>query len=163
MLKKLFLLLILCHLSFTAFAENTQEWELVTAEDPITYERVCLMVSTTKKMEDGHGKTPITIFYNGESFIIKTKSNIDMSYEKSGIKVDSASTLYSIDKVHRETKAIFKTQAPAMLDAFLNGKQAHILLGFWPTWPKTKLHHIQFDLSYFAEIYPSFLHCKKNW
>ena len=72
---------ILCLFNQPLQAEN---WTTVLAEDPLSGSMACLMVSSSQVIKDGQSSTDVHFVYNGQVFIAKTKSNIDLSYETTG-------------------------------------------------------------------------------
>lgn len=154
------LFVLLCSFCKVAFANNAN-WQLVLDEDPFTRQTACLMVSATKKTPDGQTTTPVHLIYNGEVLIAKTKSNVDTSYENSGLQVDLKES-HNIDRLIKNNSVIFESQTDMIRDEFIKGLKARLTLGFWPTWPKTKSYTIEFDLRGFTDTYNAFQRCKKT-
>jgi len=160
---KIFTLLLLFCLSIFAVTSSyaTENWQLILAEDPLSKQSICLMISATRQTEDGQTKTPVSLIYNGSVFIAKTKSNIDLSYPDIGLQVDNKKR-HNIDRLHENSNAVFKTKTRQLLDEFINGLSAKLTLGFWPTWPKTRSYTTEFDLRGFTKTYKTFQHCQKT-
>lgn len=153
------LILLACCLPEIAFSAASQNWQVVITKDPVSKQSTCLLISSTKHTEDGQNSTPIKLIYNGEIFIAATDSNIDLSYADVGLQVDDHSR-YTIDRLFKNTDAIFETDAERIRDEFKRGLNAKLILGFWPTWPVTKSYAIDFDLRGFTKAYNKFLQCK---
>ena len=94
-------------------------------------------------------------------FIAKTKSNIDLSYPEIGLKVDY-NTPHTIDRLNKDTNAIFKNEAEQIRDEFIKGLSGKLTLGFWPSWPKTRAYTTEFDLRGFTKTYEAFLRCQQT-
>ena len=141
-----------------AAAEN---WQVRMGEDGMSSRAVCLLESASVQVHDGQTTTPVKLLYNGELLIALTKSNIDLSYQGVGLQVDGQSP-YAVDSLHKETRAIFNKQANDIMQAFIKGREASLVLGFWPTWPKTKTVSTRFSLLGFSRAYQAFLDCQAN-
>jgi len=155
---KLLLLTALCIVSFAASANN---WRVVVDKDPLSQQTGCLMMSAEKITKDGQTTTPVVILYNGNQFVVKTESNIDLSYVDSGLRVDAKNT-HKIDRLYNRTDAVFEKESDQIRDEFIQGLRARLTFGFWPTWPKTHSHIIDFDLRGFTTARDTFLRCKKT-
>lgn len=152
-------LITLFVISFAAHAGNN--WQVVLDKDPLTNQTECLLLSTKQTTKDGQTTTPVGFIYNGKQFLVKTESNIDLSYADSGLSVDSRAT-HGIDRLYKKTDAVFESEADTIRDEFIRGLRARLTLGFWPTWPKTHSYHIDFDLRGFTAAYNQFQHCQKT-
>jgi len=144
-----------------ACASDTPNWKVVYADDPTTRKKTCLMMSASKRIEDGQSTTPVHLIYNGHIFFAKTKSNIDLSYPGLGLKVDNHSQ-HKISALYKETSAVFTLNTIKIRDQFISGLDAELTLGFWPSWPKTRSFTSHFNLHEFSDTYKRFLKCKKN-
>jgi hypothetical protein len=160
-LLHLWSLLMLCGIATTATADESGNWRLTTAEDPLSDQTTCLMVSAVKHIDDGQTNTPVTVIYNGKVFVVQTKSNIDLSYPNLGLQVDSSKPV-AIDRVYKSTDVIFESAAEQIRNEFIKGLDARLTLGFWPTWPKTRSYTVAFDLRGFTKTYEAFHQCQQN-
>lgn len=147
--------------SVMARAGDTDNWQLVLAEDPFSKQSACLLVSAVEQSEDGQATTAVSLVYNGNLFMAKTESNIDLSYADLGLQVGKKKS-HPIERLHKKTSAVFETQAPQIRDEFKKGLKAKLRLGFWPSWPKTRSYVIEFDLRGFTAAYEAFVHCQKT-
>lgn len=147
--------------SVMARAGDTDNWQLVLAEDPFSSQTACLLVSAEKQSDDGQATTAVSLVYNGNLFMAKTESNIDLSYADLGLQVGNKKP-HTIDRLHRKTSAVFETQAPQIRDEFIKGLKASLRLGFWPSWPTTRSYVIEFDLRGFTQAYEAFVQCQKT-
>ena len=147
---------ILCLFNQPLQAEN---WTTVLAEDPLSGSMACLMVSSSQVIKDGQSSTDVHFVYNGQVFIAKTKSNIDLSYETTGLQIDEQN-LFNIDRLHNKSNVVFESQADEIRQEFINGLKAKLTLGFWPSWPKTNSFSTHFDLRGFTKSYNALVSCQ---
>ncbi len=160
MIKHLIFILSI-FISFSVYASKSQNWKVVFEEDPASKKKVCLMISKTKKMQDGQSKTPVYLIYNGAIFFAKTKSNIDLSYPNLGLQIDKYPQ-HKISVLYKKTSAAFTSNPLKIRKQFIEGLDARLTLGFWPSWPKTSSFNVHFDLREFSNTYKRFLNCRKN-
>ncbi len=160
-MKKLYPLILLFCLSTIVIAKDTQNWQLILAEDPLSHQTACLMISATRQTDDGQSSTPVSLIFNGKVFIAKTKSNIDLSYPAIGLQVDDYKP-HTIDRLNKDTNAVFENQAEKIREEFIKGLSGKLTLGFWPTWPKTRSYTTEFDLRGFTKTYEAFLRCQQT-
>ena len=147
---------ILCFFNQSLQAEN---WSTVLAEDPLIGNMACLMVSSSQLINDGQSSTKVHLVYNGQVFIAKTKSNIDLSYDALGLQIDGQN-FFNIDRLHNKSNVVFESQADEIREEFINGLKAKLTLGFWPSWPKTSSFSTNFDLRGFTESYNALVSCQ---
>lgn len=136
-----------------------QNWSVRLGEDGLNTRTTCLLESASQWIFDGQTRTPIKLVYNGDALIAVTKSNIDLSYEGVGLQVDERE-LHSVDKLHKKTRAIFNKYMDDLIQEFIKGKQASLVLGFWPSWPKTRTVISRFSLRGFTRAYRAFQDCQ---
>jgi len=153
------ILFVLCYLPSLAIADDTLNWQLVLGEDPLTNRTSCLMISATRNIDDGQGRTPVSIIYNGRAFIATTESNIDLSYASLGLQVDNKKR-HGIDRIFKRKNVVFEQHSAQIVDEFIAGLNGRLRLGFWPTWPKTQSFVADFDLRGFTRIYNEFRKCQ---
>jgi len=153
------LLSILLAISSAANAASNN-WQSVLAQDPISGNTGCLLISASKQSEDGQSGTPVQIIYNGRIFMIKTESNIDLSYPGIGLQVDN-NKAFNIDRLHKKTNVVFESQAEIIRGEFISGISARLTLGFWPSWPVTKAYQSRFSLRGFTRAHQAFRDCQE--
>lgn len=144
-----------------AAAAVAQNWLVRIGEDGLRSGAGCLLESASLQVHDGQTTTPIKLVYNGEVIIGMTESNIDLSYSGIGLRVDGQAA-HSVDAVHKKTNVIFRQASARILPELIKGKQATLVLGFWPTWPKTKTVASRFSLRGFSRAYRDFQYCRKT-
>jgi hypothetical protein len=149
-------LLSTAHLQGQA-AEPTN-WEVTQGMDKLSQKSMCLLESDSQSVDDGRTTTPMRIVFNGKTFLVMTHSKIDLSYPQLGLHVDSKSVL-AIDRVYKETAAVFESDADKIREQFIKGRVAYIALGFWPSWPKSHTVVTRFSLMGFHAAYRDYLGC----
>lgn len=139
----------------------TENWSVNIEEDPISKSNVCLLVSKVYTIDDGQTTTPVQLIYNGEEIFAKTKSDIDISYPEIGLQID-AHDQHSISRLHKNNIAVFADADHAIHQQFIDGRQARLALGFWPTWPQTHTRTIDFSLIGYTKAHSKFKKCQQN-
>lgn len=155
---------VLCAILFTGshtpgIAAESSGWHAVRDQDPLSQKTMCLLESEMQMVHDGQTKTPIRIVFNGQVFIVTTRSNIDLTYPDVGLSVD-ALPMHPIDRLHKATHAVFESNAEKLRLQFSKGLKAKVALGFWPTWPKTETKVATYSLLGFQTAYAAFLKCQ---
>lgn len=118
---------------------------------------VCRLVSKRQTMDDGYDRTSIWAEIRAAGIDIHTGSNIDLSYQGSGIQLDD-SVLHPVTRlVGRKGVEVSGDFADQLVSA--NSLSVH--LGFWPTWPKTRLQQARIPMDGISALMPSFLNCKQ--
>ncbi|MDH5446045.1 MAG: hypothetical protein OEY52_10835 [Gammaproteobacteria bacterium] len=140
------------------WAEN---WSVRFGSDGQHERSVCLLESSVQRINDGQTMTPVKLVFNGDLMMAQTKSNIDLSYQGVGIQVDGRS-IHKVDSLYKKTNAIFDKKAEEMVQEFIKGKQIKLVLGFWPSWPKTQTVSSRFSLQGFTRAYRKFQYCVKH-
>jgi len=139
----------------------SENWSVNIEEDPISKSNVCLLVSRIYTIDDGQTTTPVQLIYNGKEIIAKTKSDIDMSYPEIGLQIDTH-VKHSISRLHKNSIAVFTDVNQAIHQQFIDGHQARLALGFWPTWPQTHTRTIDFSLIGYTKAYSKLKKCQRN-
>jgi len=139
---------------------ETANWRALYDRDVLSQQPACLLESATRTVHDGQTTTPMRIVYNGEAFVVVTRSSIDLSYPGVGLRVDHRPA-HAIDNVHKDKSVVFRSTAQTLRREFSQGRVAHVALGFWPTWPKGETIVTEFSLLGFHAAYREFLACRK--
>lgn len=117
----------------------------------------CRLVSKHLTMNDGYDNTAVWADMRSDHMDIHTGSNIDLSYQGTGIQFDDAA-LVPVKGLVGETGV----DVPGHFsDPMAHAKKLVIHLGFWPTWPKTQTQQVQIPLDGAGVLMPSFLNCKQ--
>lgn len=158
-MKNLIYLILLTPASVNASPANN--WKVVLSDDLLSNKRACLIQSVKLNINDGQSNTPVRFIYNGQSFIVSTRSNIDLSYPGVGLIIDKKPAI-KIDHTFKQTNIVFETEADLIRKWFIEGRTARLTLGFWPTWPKTKTITTKFSLLGFTRAYDAFQQCQRT-
>ncbi|OZG73296.1 hypothetical protein BTA51_12545 [Hahella sp. CCB-MM4] len=116
----------------------------------------CRLVSSMHKISDGYELTNIRAEVLLDGINIYTGSNIDLTYENSGIQIDSLS-LVPYSGLIGESNATVQGDFTEML---ANAGEMTVNLGFWPTWPKTETQQLVLPLEDMRLAIPAMLNCK---
>lgn len=128
------------------------EWVLTATGD------TCTLSTVSIRFDDGQGISKLQLVFTSEYWLIKTQSDIDLSYSGTGLKVDEE-IYFPLDQLVRESDLKFTKDYAAMTQAFMAGKKLHITLGFWPTWPVTETKTIDVPLQHFARAHRAWKQC----
>jgi len=109
-------------------------------------------------MDDGQGETPVMVIISQDEALFKTKSNIDVSYEQTGVTIDDQPQL-PIEKLHNDFSISYKAQYQTLVERMKKGDQAVLTLGFWPSWPVTHTYSVNLGLGEFATAQQALLTC----
>jgi len=140
-----------------AFGEN---WFLNKSEGSSTLKNDCFITSKTITLFDGYTDTTFFLQLSMTEILLKTDSNIDLSYPEVGIQIDSL-VAHQITHITSPNIATISEHYKELTSQLVNGQQVTIKLGFWPTWPITRTRHIQYDLKSFNEAYQMLLDCRE--
>ena len=151
----------LCGVSIQARASELPAWQATRSTDMLTQQPVCLLESVTRTIDDGRTSTPMHLVFDGQSFVVITRSKLDLSYPQLGLQVDDL-PVHTIDRVYKQTHAVFDKDADSIRKEFIKGHKVYIALGFWPTWPKSHTVVTPFSLLGFRAAYNEFQACQKQ-
>lgn len=120
----------------------------------------CSLASKPVQLDDGQGGTPVTLQITPDSLRITTISDIDTTYEKTGITIDKGQH-FNLETVERRTNLVFTQQKNRLLNVMQNGQQFTLTLGFWPTWPQTQTYSVDIPLQNFASAMTALKTCNR--
>lgn len=135
-------------------------WSLDRNHDKISKTTRCLLNSQKKKFNDGYTDSFISLQLSADTLLINTNSAIDLTYPDIGIYIDQNAP-FPLEKLFGETSILIKQNTQKITSQLVAGEKLTIKLGFWPTWPKTETHSIDFALSDFDQAYQYFQACEK--
>ena len=127
-------------------------WTVAMQRDPLTRQTRCLLSSTPQITSDGYDTTPVTLVFNGNSLLVITESEIDLSFGDLRLAVDENSPLRT-EKLDRNMTLVFDREVPELIRQFREGGEATVYLRFWPTWPVTELFPVKFSLIGFSKAH----------
>jgi hypothetical protein len=120
----------------------------------------CILKSIPVQMDDGQGGTRVTFWLTPGLLQFKTNSDIDLSYQGTGIQVDGGRSFVLESVEHRTNPQIIK-QRQALLDSMQNGRSLRLTLGFWPTWPVTHTYEVTIPLTSFGTAFKTWETCNQ--
>lgn len=128
------------------------EWVLSASTD------ACNLSTVPVQFDDGQGMSKLQLVFTAKQWLIKTQSDIDMSYSGTGLTVDEYG-FFPLEELVRGSDLAFTRQYVSMTQAFIAGKTLHITLGFWPTWPITETKTVTVSLEHFASAHRAWKRC----
>lgn len=135
-------------------------WILDRKRDSVSSKTRCLLNSKEQRFNDGYSEAKISLQLTTDSLLIKTSSNIDMSYPDIGIYIDQ-NTAFPLEKLFGDSNILIEENTKKLTRQLRHAKKLTIKLGFWPTWTKTETRSINFSLINFDKIYQAFMACEK--
>lgn len=127
-------------------------WTVAMKPDPVTRQTRCLLSSEPQVTSDGYDTTPVTLIFNGASFLVVTESELDKSFADLQLVVDKNPPVRT-DKIVRTMILVFEQDVPSLIQQLRAGHQATLYLRFWPSWPATQLFPVQFSLAGFSKAH----------
>jgi hypothetical protein len=128
------------------------EWVLSAVGD------TCSLGTLPIRFDDGQGMSKLQLVLTPQHWLIKTQSDIDLSYRGTGLRVDEG-RYFPLGQLVRQSDLMFVDEREVMTQAFISGKSLHITLGFWPTWPVTETKTITISLQHFASAHRAWKQC----
>lgn len=116
----------------------------------------CRLISEKIVFNDGYDTSDLRVDVQVSALTIYTGSNIDLSYENSGLQLGS-SALIPFSGLKGTNNVVINGDFSARL---LDVDSMTVKLGFWPTWPVTQTQQIQIPLSDFPAAVSALLDCK---
>ncbi len=129
--------------------EVNSNWTLDWGHDPISGRTRCFLRSSTLRIEDGQGGSKISLIITGDTLRVDTRSNVDLSYDDTGLQVDSK-TPFPLQSLFGETDVLFDQQVEEIMQQFRSGSSVTVTMGFWPTWPVSRTYSVNFAISGYA-------------
>ncbi len=128
------------------------QWVLSAAGD------TCSLTTRPIRFDDGQGMSKLQLVLTTQHWLIKTQSDIDLSYSGTGLMVDDDQH-FPLDQLVRQSDLMFTKEYAAITQAFTTGNSLRITLGFWPTWPITETKTITVPLQHFASAQRAWKQC----
>jgi hypothetical protein len=125
-------------------------WTLDSGHDPVSGRERCFLRSATLRIQDGQGGSDIALIVTGDTLRVDTRSNVDMSYENTGLQVDSE-TAFPLQRLFGETDVLFDQRVDEIKRQFMSGSSVTVTMGFWPTWPVTEAYSARFAIGGYSE------------
>jgi hypothetical protein len=130
-----------------------EEWTLSASGD------VCTLSTLPVKFDDGQGMSRLQLVFTSQNWLVKTQSDIDMSYSGTGLTVDEGRH-FPLEQLVRDTDLMFTKDYAAMTQAFMEARRLDISLGFWPSWPVSETKTITLSLQHFARAHRAWKSCQ---
>lgn len=134
-------------------------WTLDKKPDHLTHQLQCVLSSSQKKFHDGYDNAKMSIQITSTALIIKTDSEIDLTYPNVGIDIDNNSA-FLFEKVFNKSYTLHTKKLSTLQSLMTKGHTINIKLGFWPTWPQTKTSSVGFSLHSFDKALAALKACK---
>jgi len=110
---------------------------------------------------DGYQDTGLKLSLTETGLLVRTKSNIDMSYDDVGLAVDGGRFIPA-DAVVDEQDVLFSRNSDTIIEQFIRGGSVKLFLRFWPTYPATQRREARFSLMGFTRAYNDYKECRNK-
>ncbi len=135
-------------------------WVLDKKRGYLSNKPQCLLSSVQKKFYDGYDNAKMSLQLSTTALIIKTDSEIDLTYPEVGIYIDN-NPVFLFDKVANKRYTLNRKNISELTALMKTAKKINIKLGFWPTWPQTKTSSVTFSLQSFAKALAALKACNQ--
>jgi len=123
--------------------------------------RGCTLETGAVSLFDGYQDTRLRLSMAEGKLLVKTESNIDLSFGDVGLAVDGKDFIQA-DGVADEKHVLFSSNTEAILKQFIRGRSVTVYLRFWPTYPATQRHEARFSLIGFTRAYNNYNTCRSK-
>jgi len=120
----------------------------------------CDLRTIPVKMEDGAGKTTLFLQLTEANWMIHTKSDIDLSYQDTGLFLDNG-THIELETLVKDTNIAISKQKKTLTDALMTADNLKVVLGFWPTWPVSEARTHTLSVAHFPQAYATWKTCNQ--
>ena len=118
----------------------------------------CILETEDISLFDGYQETRLRLSVADGKLLVKTESNIDLSFSDVGLAVDGKNFIPA-DGVTDEKHVLFVSDTDAMFEQFIRGRTVTVHLRFWPTYPATQSYKARFSLMGFTRAYNNYKEC----
>lgn len=146
-------ILILCVLPMAVNAD----WKIW---NPSGKSKGCMLETEDARMFDGYSETKVKLRLMTDGLLIKTNSNVDLSFEDVGLMVDH-NDFIAADGVIDEKNVVFRSELDKIIIQFIKGLRVKLYMRYWPTYPATSNYQTTFSLLGFTKAYQEYKLCKK--
>ena len=119
----------------------------------------CQLGTDPVQIFDGYGHTRLSLLLVGDALVVRTNSNVDLSFHDVGLKVDRRDFV-AADAVADEKNVAFRSALDTVVEQFIKGNRVTLSLRFWPTYPPTQVFKTKFSLIGFARAYEQYQACR---
>ena len=121
----------------------------------------CTLQTVPVVIDDGAGKTPVSLRLDQEKWLIDTKSDIDMGYLNTGIFLSNGVHI-PLESIVKDTKISILKQKQQLTDALKASDSVRVALGFWPTWPMTETRSLTISVAHFPQALAAWETCNQK-
>jgi hypothetical protein len=146
-------ILMLCMIPMTINAD----WKIW---NPPGISKGCVLETEDARMSDGYSETKVKLRLMTDSLLIKTNSNVDLSFKDVGLRIDYHDFI-AADDIVDEKNVIFRSDLDKIIAQFIKGLRVTLYMRYWPTYPATDNYQTNFSLLGFTKAYNEYLSCKK--
>jgi hypothetical protein len=131
-------------------------WVLDRRRDLLDGTTRCLLFSREVNMFDGYEQTQVQLQVSLDTVLVKTASNVDLSYPDQGLRIDSDGLVTFEPQLVNE-RSLYTKQV--IQPAMAKGDRLTLSLGFWPTWPVTRTQNTTLSLAGFDIAFTALQGC----
>lgn len=141
---------------FTIPMAVNADWKVL---NPPGTSKGCVLETEDKRMPDGYSETKVKLRLTPDALLVKTNSNIDLSFNDIGLVVDH-NDLITADDVMDEKNVVFDSELDTIIEQFIKGLRVTLYMRYWPTYPTTDNFKTNFSLIGFTKAYQEYESCK---
>ena len=119
----------------------------------------CVIETEDTRMPDGYSDTKVKLRLTPDALLVKTDSNIDLSFHDVGLVVDHKDFIIA-DDVMDEKNVVFNSKLGTIIEQFIKGLRVKLHMRYWPTYPETENFKTTFSLIGFTKAYQEYEFCK---
>jgi len=119
----------------------------------------CVLETENTIMPDGYSDTKVKLRLTPDALLVKTNSNIDLSFNDVGLAVDHNDFINAND-VRDEKNVVFNSELGSIIEQFIKGLHVTLHIRYWPTYPATDNFKVTFSLIGFTKAYQEYEFCK---
>lgn len=147
------------------------EWTVKRLYNQVDNLERCVLESHSVPVSDGYQETQASIRVSADAILVKTKAPLDDGFADIGLQVGK-NDFIKMDKIVEERSALFASSYTKILEQWKKGPApvkkgqqspiptVKVQLRFWPTWPATGTHAVEFSLDGFSKAYTDMAACK---
>ncbi|MBA56106.1 MAG: hypothetical protein CMK89_16770 [Pseudomonadales bacterium] len=121
----------------------------------------CSLQTVPVTMNDGTGTTPLSLRLSKDSWIVETKSDIDMTYPDTGLFLSNGIHI-PLESIVKDTKISISKQKQQLTNALKASDSVRVALGFWPTWPMTETQSQTISVANFPQALAAWETCNQK-
>lgn len=118
----------------------------------------CVLETSKISIFDGYQDTRLKLSLTDAGLLVRTESNIDLSFADVGLAVDGGDFIPA-DAVVDEQQVLFSKDSNTITGQFMRGGSVKLYLRFWPTYPATQRYEASFSLIGFTRAHNNYRKC----